>query len=308
VRAYVAASIVVLASAAAISAVGFALADETDASQPGHGDASQLLSGVYDNLYGHDFVQTIRISSRFGDGQSITRRMQVARQQAPAPGRALIRLLAPDELRRTSILIAGRADRDDDVFLYLPAFGFVRRVSSSQRSDAFFGTDLSFEDLEPKRIEDFDVQLGGPDRWRDIPCTRVETRPHRDVGSAYELVELCLEEERPVILWAAFYQQGQLTKRLEVDPTSVREVGPTWIAHRARVLQPQRGSESLLEIETYVVYEALPDHLFSVRNLEFGDPARDRREALSARDARSLLRSPHTGLDVGPKQHVDGLR
>ena len=33
----------------------------------------------------------------------------------------------------------------------------TRRLSSSQRADSFFGTDLSYEDVEPKRISDYEV-------------------------------------------------------------------------------------------------------------------------------------------------------
>ena len=85
------------------------------------------------------------------------RKLQITRRQSERPGKALVRFLEPYAIRRTSILILEKEEGPDELFVYLPAARMTRRLSMAQKADLFFGTDLSFEDIEPKRATDYDV-------------------------------------------------------------------------------------------------------------------------------------------------------
>jgi hypothetical protein len=207
--------------------------------------------------------------------------MQIVRSGRATEERVLIRLLGPDELRGTSTLILRQEHRDDDVFMYLPAFRLVRRVSSSQRSDSFLGSDLAYEDLEPRRAEDYEVEFAGRDVRGGRPCTRIFTRPKPLLRSAYETVDVCVDDRRPVVLWASFGRGGREIKQLEIDPDSLREVDSRWVPFRAHAFHHTRQTETSLEIESYVSCARIPDSVFAVPNLERGDPENDRRKAIA---------------------------
>jgi hypothetical protein len=244
---------------------------------PTEPDARALLSRAFDNLYGHDFVQTLRLESRFPGGRSMTRRLQVVRKQTSRPGRALIRFLEPGDIRRTSVLVLENDTAYDDLYLYLPAFAVVRHLAAHQRGDSFFGTDISYEDLEPKRIEDYEVEALGAGTSGGPTCMRLRTRPREGVESTYDHVDSCIEQERAVILWSEFWRQEGILKRMEVEPGSIERIGKSWIPHRASVLGEAAPTRTDLVIERHEPRATLPDSLFTRRNLEFGDAVHDLR-------------------------------
>ncbi len=64
--------------------------------------------------------------------------------------KTLIYYEKPANFRDTAFLTFDYGDvaADDDQWLYLPAFGKIRRISSANRGDAFLGTDFSYEDIK----------------------------------------------------------------------------------------------------------------------------------------------------------------
>lgn len=279
-------SVVVLqwlrASAAAIAmAIGCAAPtaqSEEDERQP-HDSAERLLARAFENLYAEDYIQTMELSTKPRSGRGMTRLIQITRKQSVLPGRALIRFLEPYAVRRTSVLILENETRADDLFVYLPATRLTRHLSNSQRADSFFGTDLAYEDIEPKYTEDYDVRIVGRDTLAGIPCTLLELHNRETFESTYDRLVSCVEEERGVILWTDFYRNGRATKRLEVDPASIRKIGTRFIPFAMTMTDLRRRSKTVITTRTYDLHPNIPDSIFSTWNLEAGDARRDRAQA-----------------------------
>jgi uncharacterized protein len=240
---------------------------------------SALLDRAFANLYGDDFVQVLSLSTQRRGSQAMVRRIQLLRKQSEAPGKALVRFLEPPEVRRTSVLILESSARYDDFFVYLPALGRVRRISSGQRADSFFGTDLCYEDIEPKRAKDWEVALAGPSEEGGTPCAVLDVRPRVPEDSTYERMVSCIDPVRGVILRTDFYRRGEVVKHLRVRPDDVREVAGRQIPFVFTMDTPRAGSATVVATETYDIRKALPDALFTAGNLEIGDADGDRRQA-----------------------------
>ena len=261
------------------AASGFAIAGPFGVRAAPEEDAQALLVRAWTNLYAGDFVQVLALTSRSGTGRVMRRRLQLVRKQSALPGRALVRFLEPEDIRGTSLLLLESDEHDDDLFVYLPAVGRARRVSAAQRSDAFFGTNLTYEDLEPKRASDYTATFS--DRPRGEDCLWLEIRPRPEISSQYEAILSCLETTRAVLLRSEYYAHGRLQKVLEGDPRSVRDFGERRLVVRARLVTPSSGFETSLEIESYDGATAVPDSLFTIPNLEYGDERGDRARAKS---------------------------
>jgi hypothetical protein len=243
---------------------------------PSASSASQLLDRAYRNLYEADFVQVMTLTTRSASGRTMTRRLQVTRKQSSLPGKALVRFLEPPDIRGTSLLVLERDDRYDDVFLYLPAFDRIRRVSSAQRADAFFGTNLTYEDLEPKRSVDFDARIVGGDAVEGTPCVLLEVRAHPELESQYEKTVACVDPERAVALWTDHYEKGRILKRTECDPKRIHAVEGRHIAFEARIVSRDTAAQTLFVTESYETRSAIPDTLFTAKHLMRGDEEKDR--------------------------------
>jgi len=260
---------IAIASAPLIAAA----AEDGEASRESPTD---LLARAFDNLYAEDYIQTMELSTQPRSGRGMTRLIQITRKQSVLPGRALIRFIEPYEIRRTSVLILENDERTDDLYVYLPATRLTRHLSNSQRADSFFGTDLAYEDIEPKYIEDYEVAIKGHDSLAGQPCTLLEIKNRPTFESTYDRMLSCVEPDRGVILFTDFYRKSQRVKRLEVDPGSIRNVGTRSIPFSMTMADPRRRSKTAITTKTYDIHSNIPDTLFSTWNLEAGDARRDR--------------------------------
>jgi len=234
-------------------------------------DPAALLDEVWHNLYGADSAQVLRLTSRSPQTRPVSRKLSIHRKYSAPPPRALIRFSEPPDIRGASLLVIEHPARDADVFLYLPAFDRTKRITAAQRFDAFFGTNLTYEDLEPKRAADFQVRALGTDRVGGLECLRLELRPRPGVESQYDRSVACVEAARRVILWLDYEVKGRPHKRLEADAESIRLASGRHLAFRSRVVSHAGGAETEIAIEAYEAGPELPDSLFTIPHLELGD-------------------------------------
>jgi hypothetical protein len=264
---------IVLALAAGLLAAP-AGAEDSVAESP-----SALLERAFRNLYGDDFLQVMSLSTVQRAGRPMLRRVQLLRRQSQQPGKALLRFLEPPEVRRTSVLIVESQERYDDLFVFLPALGKVRRVAAGQRADSFFGTDLSYEDVEPKRAAEWSTTLLEPSEEAGTPCLLLDIRPRDPEASTYERMVSCIEPERAIILRTDFWREGREIKRLRVRAEDVREIEGRSIPFVLRMATPRLRSETTVTTESYELRAAIPEAIFTTSNLETGDADKDRRDA-----------------------------
>jgi hypothetical protein len=239
--------------------------------------AGALLARAFENLYADDYVQTLELVAESRGSRALSRTLQITRKQSVRPGKALVRFLEPFDVRRTSVLILENDGASDDLYVYLPALDLTRRISAAQRADAFFGTDLSYEDIEPKHAGDYVAQYLPRDA--EQACVPVELRPGENFESTYERMVACIEEARALIHWMEFYRHGRAVKRLEVDLAEIREIGPRRVPFAMAVTTLRSGSRTLVRTESYELTGDISEKLFSTWNLQAGDAERDRSRA-----------------------------
>lgn len=246
------------------------------AEDPSPSAGEELLRRAFANLYADDYVQMLRLATHSRAGRTMTRKIQILRKQSELPGKALVRFLEPHAVRRTSILILENHDGYDDHYVYLPAARRIMHLSAAQRADSFFGTDFAYEDMEPKRVDDYTVERVDSRVVAEIPCEVLEIRPRPDFDTSYDRMTSCIDPERGLILWTEFDRKGSFLKRLEIDPTSIQKIGSRYIPFRVSMTTPKRGSRTEVITESYELRSAIPDSLFTAVNLEAGDARQDR--------------------------------
>lgn len=235
-----------------------------------------LIDRAFKNLYADDYVQEMTLATSRGGGQALVRRVQVTRKQSVRPGKALVRFLEPPTLRRTSVLVLENEGAYDDFWVYLPALKRTRRIGGAQRADSFFGTDLSYEDVEPKHAEDWQVKRLGQDTVAGQPCVLLELVPREGYESTYEKMISCIDPTVATILRTEFFDRGKRRKLLLVDPESVREISGRFIPFKMTISTARRRTETVVETKLYDIRSDVPDDLFTTWNLESGNADRDR--------------------------------
>jgi len=248
--------------------------------------ADELLGRAFENLYAEDYVQTLVLATQVREGTEMKRRMQILRRQSVRPGKALLRFLYPQAIRKTSVLVIENDEGNDDLYVYLPGIKITRRLSAAQRADSFFGTDLSYEDVEPKHGRDYEAVRIGEDRVAGLPCEVIEFRTREGLETAYDKTVACIEPERALMLRMQFYKRDEIDKTLHVDPAEVKAIGGRHIPFLMTIESPKRHSKTRVITESYEQRAEIPDRLFTIVNLNAGDARADRRKSSGGRSKK----------------------
>jgi len=242
-------------------------------------ELERVVESAFHNLYGEDYLQVMELETHPTAGKGMTRKLQIIRKQSADPGRALVRFVDPPFLRKTAILIIENDGAFDDLYVYLPAARMTRHVRASQRADAFFGTDLSYEDVEPKRPEDYEARRVSSSDFDSDDCEVIELTPREGLSSAYEKLVACIDRDLGSFCWIEFYRMGSMVKRLEIDRSSIQKIGSRHFPFVMTMRDLRRGSRTVISTESYEALAEISDDVFSTRNLEAGSARGDRARA-----------------------------
>lgn len=93
--------------------------------------------------------------------------------------RSLIRFIEPADVYKTAYLTWSydAVDREDDMWVYLPAEKLVRRISGGGKKGAFMRSDLANEDIEDRSVNDDNHVLTGSTKVAGADCWVVSSTP-----------------------------------------------------------------------------------------------------------------------------------
>ena len=95
----------------------------------------------------------------------------------------------PRDVKGTAFLIHAHKEKADDQWLYLPALKRVKRISSSNRSGSFMGSEFAYEDMSVQEVERFAYKYLRDEPCGDSTCTVSERFPvDRKSGYRRQLV------------------------------------------------------------------------------------------------------------------------
>lgn len=225
------------------------------------------LSAAFEKRYETESLQRLSIEVRGPAGVLGTRELELATKRFDGRLYVLGRFQAPPRMRGTAFLAIERAS-GSDYFVYLPAFSKVRRVSSYQRSDSWFETDLSFEDVERHAPGDYAVVSARPDRIEGEAVRRIVARPR--YASAFDRVEFAVADADRALLEIRYFASGRDTpaKQVSAPRRDMIELGGHVIPGRILARDLRRGSETEVIVREVAVDPAIGEDFFSTLRLE----------------------------------------
>lgn len=141
---------------------GRRIAQEASDREDGFGDFTASLTMVLRNRQGRENVREVRFKVL----------------EVPEDGnKSLFVFDKPTDVQGTALLIHAHIDTPDDQWIYLPALKRVRRISTSQRSGSFMGSEFSYEDLSAPEVEEFTYKYLRDESCGELTCTVTEQYP-----------------------------------------------------------------------------------------------------------------------------------
>jgi hypothetical protein len=147
----------------------------------------------------------------------------------------------------------------------------VRRISARHLRGKLFGTDFSYQDLEPLFAQGESASLVRlPDSAREGRAVfALEARPAPDADGGYTRVTSLVDRETCVPLEIAFYEKGEApVKVIDVDPARITKEGEVHVPRWVRVRDLQKNRESRLVTHDVQVDPELADGMFTSSSLE----------------------------------------
>ncbi len=111
-------------------------------------------------------------------GQESKRQVRIKVLEAAGDGdKSLFVFDQPRDVKGTAFLVHAKKDKADDQWLFLPALKRVKRISSSNRSGSFMGSEFAYEDMGSQEVERYTYKYLRDEPCGDATCTVVERFP-----------------------------------------------------------------------------------------------------------------------------------
>jgi hypothetical protein len=206
----------------------------------------------------------LRMILRNAAGQETTRELEITTLEMPDENigdKSLVVFSTPRDIDGTALLSFARILEPDDQWLYLPALKRTKRISSSNKSGPFVGSEFAFEDFTSLELNKFSYRHLGSEACSDLTCDVVERLPLYE-NSGYQRQVVKIDQHDHQIREVVYYnRRGDLLKTLSLE--DYREYGDGWWrAHLMKMVNHQTGKSTDLVYAGYEFGSGLTDSDF----------------------------------------------
>lgn len=179
--------------------------------------------------------------------------------------KSVLRFIAPAEVKGVALLVHNHPDRSSDQWMWRPSIERDQRIALQDRSTRFFGTDFSYEDLEERDVNQFDVKLLGEDTLDGAACWKLEFRPKEKKISQYTHSVLWVRKDRYVYVRVESFGKGGLSRRINYG--SLENVQGIWTARSIEVEDVAKKSRTVLRFDKLEYNVPLKEDEFTLQAL-----------------------------------------
>jgi hypothetical protein len=198
-----------------------------------------------------DFAGSVEmiLRNRHGEQSARALRLQTLEQEADGD-KSLVVFDAPADVKGTALLTFSHKTGDDDQWLYLPALKRVKRISSSNKSGPFVGSEFAYEDISSQEVEEYtyrylrDEQLDGHDMF-------VIERYPVDPRSGYTRQVVWIDRQEYRTWKIDFYDRKDDHLKTLTYQGYQQYIDRYWRADRMEMVNHQTGKSTELEWNQY---------------------------------------------------------
>lgn len=178
----------------------------------------------------------------------------------------IIWFLAPARDKGVAFLKLENESGDDEMKLWLPAFKKIRRIKSSQKGDSFMGSDMSYEDMTSRNIDEYSYSLDGEDVLDGNKCWKLVSIPKPEAESTYSKIISWVDQNLYISHKEEFYNlNGNLFK---VKTTIYDEIEKYHIPIEIYMENVIKNHNTRLKLENIEVDNDLKNDIFVEKNLK----------------------------------------
>jgi len=165
--------------------------------------------------------------------------------------------------------------RETDQWMYYSALNKVKRIVSGNvnepKTGSFFGSEIGYEDLEKKHIDDYVYKIVAEETYRKQACWVIESIPtpaHARRSNYSKALDWIDKAHFRVLKSILFSRSGKRVKRISMR--NYERIDNVWIARKMRVNNLRDKRITTLSIETVTINAPVEDAFLTLRTLTDG--------------------------------------
>lgn len=231
---------------------GLAIATEVDKRDTGFKDSKASLKMRLTNRTGKESIRSLKLSTLevIGEGD-----------------KSLTIFDSPRDIKGTAFLSFTHALVPDEQWLYLPSLKRVKRISSSNKSGPFLGSEYAFEDLTSFEVAKYDYKYLKDDAAEGIDCFLSELTPkYKHSGYTRQLV--WIDKERYIVIKIEYYDRKNSLLKTQFFKNYKQYLDQYWRADEQIMTNHQNGKTTALLWEDYQFKVGLTNRNFDKNTLK----------------------------------------
>ncbi len=220
--------------------------------------------------------QTLKTVSKFmseemilytSSGSERSRTVEVWNKTEGNIDRMLVRFTAPADIAGTAFLMI-----EDDMWLYLPALGKVKRIAGSAKQGSFMGSDLTYEDMQAIGntgfTKDYNAKFINETELDDKKAFHLELLPvNKEIS--YKKLEIWVDSDNYLPLKIEYYNKSNKLEKVLLT-YGHKIVDGRWTAAKMAMENVIKGSKTELLVNEIDFTKEIDDRIFTTRYLERG--------------------------------------
>jgi outer membrane lipoprotein-sorting protein len=230
---------------------GLEIIQEADKRDTGFGDSKADMKMILKNR----------------QGEESTRSLAIKTLEVVGGDKSLIIFDIPPDVKGTALLNFTHALVPDDQWLYLPDVKRVKRISSSNKSGPFLGSEFAFEDLTSFEVPKYSYKYLKDEAVEGVDCFVVEAIPkYEDSGYTREI--LWIDKVRYISLKIDYYDRKNALLKTLTFKNHQQYLDKYWRASEMLMVNHQNGKSTGLTWENYQFKIGLTDRDFDQNTLQ----------------------------------------
>lgn len=237
--------------------------------------ADEILIQSRDRPDGDDVYSDVKLIMTDEDGRTRMRDMIYLQRDYGRDERLTLYFTGPTDVRGVafqSVNYDETGGREDDQWLYLPAFRQIRRIATADKRGAFMGSEFRFVDMERLRVTDYTQTLIGEEKIDGRNAYVIERKPSSDAvinKTGYYRTVVWVDRESHVVLKQTYYDiKGVLFKALVVK--KLEKVQGIWTVMQTDMQDLITKKSSSLVFSNVKYNVGLDDDMFKPTVLKTG--------------------------------------
>ena len=224
----------------------------------------EIAKMVDDRLQPEDISSTATMVLTNSKGKTRTSVMRL--KSIDGNKKRIIWFLEPKDDKGVAFLKIEHESQGSEIRMWLPAFKKVRRIASTKKGDSFMGSDLSYEDLKNRNLNENDYEHLKNEIVNGHNCYVLKIRPKPKVRSNYSHhVNWIIKDSLVPFKEESYDKRGELKK---VKSFVFEKIQDYYVIKEISVKDVQRNHTTNIKFDHIQVDTGIDEKLFHEKNLK----------------------------------------